>query len=67
MPAFNGAARYLEGYRENQRPIDSFKISVNGGLVTVNKNRVFLIDSVDVTDKLRVIGLSDKKIFDPLF
>jgi hypothetical protein len=63
MPAFNG----IGDASENQRPLDSFRVYINGVEVSVNKNRVFLIDNVDVTDKLRKIGLSDKQLFDPAF
>lgn len=66
MPAFD-SSRLIDGSRENQRPLDSFQVSVNGTSVKVNKNRVFLIDNVDVTDEFRKIGLSDDQIFDPDF
>jgi hypothetical protein len=66
MPGFNGY-RALAGGEDNQRPLDSFKMFVNGTRMPVNKNRVFLVNNVDVTDKLRKIGLSDKLIFNQDF
>ncbi len=66
MPAFDDSAG-PDGTRENQRPLNSFQVFVNGALVPVQKNRVFLINNIDVTDKLRKIGLSDNQIFDPKF
>lgn len=66
MPAFDGESRSVGG-AENQRPLNSFHIFVNGSAVTVNKNRVFLINNIDVTDKFKQIGLTDDQIFDPLF
>ena len=65
MPAFEGERRVIGG-EENQRPLESFQIRVNGNPVSVRKNRVFLIKNVDVTDKLRKAGLTDEQIFDPL-
>lgn len=63
MPAFDSNPER----DDNQRPLDSFQIFVNGEKVSVNKNRVFLINNLDVTDRLRKIGLSDELIFDPRF
>lgn len=48
-------------------PLDSFRMFVNGAEVSVHKNRLFLVNNVDVTDKLRKIGLSDDQIFNPNF
>jgi hypothetical protein len=64
MPAFD-ETRAMG--RENQRPLDSFQIFVNGALIPGHKTRVFLINNIDVTDKFRKIGLSENKIFDPNF
>jgi hypothetical protein len=66
MPAFDETG-IIDGTKENQRPLDSFRIFVSGALVPVHKNRVFLINNIDVTDKFRKIGLSDEQIFDPKF
>jgi hypothetical protein len=64
MPAFDNTRAMG---RENQRPLDSFQIFVNGALLPVHKYRVFLINNIDMTDKFRKIGLSDNQIFDPEF
>lgn len=66
MPAFDESG-VIDGVKENQRPLDSFKIFVNAAPVPTKNNRVFLINNVDVTDKFRNIGLSDVQIFDPKF
>lgn len=59
MPAYT----YF-GQEENDAPLQSFRMSVNGKDVPVKKQRVFLIDGVDVTGKLRKLGLSDEQVFD---
>ncbi len=66
MPAFDMGAVFSEDKR-NQKPLDSFRVHANGVLVPIEKNRAFLIDNIDVTARLREIGLSDKQIFDPRF
>ncbi len=66
MPAINGARRIIGG-EENQRPLDSFQIRVNGKSVSVKKKRVFFVNGTDVTDKLQQIGLSEEQIFNPKF
>ncbi len=59
MPAFD-----YESHEDNQRPLKSFQMFVDGKEVQVKQNRVFLIDNVDVTERLRKIGLTDDQIFD---
>lgn len=48
----------------NVGPVESFNIWVAGRLVPVKKNRVALAGEVDVTEKLRKIGLSEVQIFE---
>ena len=62
MPAFSIYG--IDGSSgDNQRPLDSFQIFVGGVSVAVQKNHVFLGNDIDVTDKLRKIGLSEAQIF----
>lgn len=63
MPAFDSSAQYSDEYM-NQRPLDYFQIVVEGREVPPKMHREVLLDGVDVTDKLRHIGLIDEKIFD---
>lgn len=65
MPPFSNL-RYAEGH-DNEGPLTTFKLLVNGAQVQVKMSRVFRINGVDVTDQLRKIGLTEKQIFDPDF
>lgn len=63
MPAYNND---LEGeWHDGQ--LNSYKITVNGVKVRPSVYRVFRINGVDVTAKLRKLGLTDEQIFDPNF
>lgn len=59
MPAYD----YEPDPEENMGPLESFQTSVNGKDVSAQKNRVFLIDGVDATAKLRKLELTDAQIF----
>lgn len=65
MPAFDVMG--IVGSGGKQSPLDSFRSFVDGQPVQIKKNRAYLIGKVDMTDKLRKIGLSDEQIFDPQF
>ncbi|HSM97448.1 MAG TPA: DUF4424 family protein [Gallionella sp.] len=65
MPAF-GDTRFA-GDEVHEGPVESFKASADGKPIHPRVYGVFRIDDVDVTDKLRKIGLSDKQIFDADF
>jgi len=65
MPAF-GDTRFA-GDEVHEGPVESFKVSVDGKPIHTRVYGVFRIDDVDVTDKLRKIGLSEKQILDPDF
>src|ERR1017187_7756467 len=65
MPAFDGRERSISAFKANERAIDSFSISVNGKPVSTTQKNAFLVNNIDVSDKLRNIGLPDSKIFDP--
>jgi hypothetical protein len=66
MPAFDDSF-IPDGARENQKPLDSFQITVNGIPVPIQKNRVFLVNGIDKTSQFRNIGLTNEQIFDPNF
>jgi hypothetical protein len=65
MPAFDLMG--IVGSGGKSSPLESFRNFVDGQPVSVKKRRVYLINNVDVSDKLRKIGLSEEQIFDPNF
>lgn len=66
MPAFGDGAQMSESYA-NAKPLDTFKTYVNGRQLSGNKQQEFLVKGVDVSNKLRKVGLTDKQIYDPTF
>ena len=48
----------------NVKPITTFNVLVNSRNVSTTTHRKALIGDLDVTDRLRELGLSDKQIFD---
>ncbi len=65
LPAFD--AMGVVGSRGNASPLESFRSFVDGQPVPVSKHRAYMMGNVDVTEKLRKIGLSYEQIFDPQF
>lgn len=66
MPAFDDTF-IPDGSRENQKPLESFHISVSGVPAPVQKSRAFFVNGTDATNQFRNIGLTENQIFDPKF
>jgi hypothetical protein len=68
MPAFRAITDAITKEDEAKRkPLDSFRIIVDGQDVAVHKNREFLAGNADITQKLKEAGLTENIIFDPNF